>query len=145
MKTILGFMESEHRNLVRQWREFFDEKDRKKAKTLLKRFTNSLLLHIHLEDGALSPTFNDYLKIDTGTGPTAVMHDEHKDLLKLLDKVREADEAVNEKLLMYAGNHFERALIQHQDREEKTHYVFFDRIISQKEWEEWEEILNGKA
>lgn len=145
MKTILEFMELEHRNLVKQWRDFLVEKDKKKSKELLVRFTDSLLRHIHLEDGALSPTFNSYLKIEKGTGPTAVMNSEHVDLLKLLDRVKAANDADDMGVLTYAANHFERALLQHQEREEKTHYVFFDKIISQKDREEWEDILNGKA
>lgn len=136
-------MELEHKNLVKQWRDFLIEKDEEMADELLETFTDNLLRHIHMEDGSLSPTFNNYLKIDKGTGPTAVMKDEHEDLIKLLDKVKAARDADDEKAFAYAANHFERALLQHHEREEKGQYVFFDKIISQKDQEEWEDILNG--
>jgi iron-sulfur cluster repair protein YtfE (RIC family) len=145
MKTILEFMELEHRRLVDEWRGFLAEKDRKKSKELLKKFSDNLLRHIHLEDGALSPTFNDYLKIEKGTGPTAVLNGEHVNIIRMLDKVKVAHDTGNEREFAYESTHFERALVSHQDREEETHYVLFDKVISQKEWEEWEEVLNGKA
>lgn len=138
-------MELEHRNLVGQWRNFLIEKNKEKAGKLLAKFTDNFLRHVHLEDGALSSTFNNYLKIEKGVGPTAVMNSEHVDLIRLLDKVKAAYDAGDEKALAYVANHFERAMLQHHEREEKTHYVFFDRIISQRDQEEWEEILNGNA
>lgn len=141
MKTILEFMELEHQNLLKQWRDFLIEKDKKKAETLLARFSDSLLKHIQLEDGALSSTFNKHLQIETGVGPTATMNSEHIDIIKLLEKVKVARDSHDEKTFTYASNHFERALITHQQREEKSHYIFFDKIIPKKDWEEWEEVL----
>lgn len=145
MKTILQFMELEHQSLIKLWEDFLVEKEKKKSKSLLAKFTDNLLRHIHLEDGSLSETFNSYLKIEKGTGPTSVMNHEHVNLIKLLDKVKSANNKEDEKALQYTASHFERALLQHQKREEETHYVFFNRVISQKDQEEWEEILNGNA
>lgn len=135
-------MELEHLKLRRQWEAFSIEQDKEKSKELLTIFIDSLLKHIHLEDGILSPTFNKYLNIEKGEGPTALMSSDHVDIIKLLDKVRTANEADDEEALAYAKTHFERAMLKHHEREEETHYVYFDKMILK---EEWEDILKGKV
>lgn len=141
MKTISEFMELEHLNLNKQWEDFATEKNKEKSKELLLKFSNSLLKHIRLEDGALSPTFNRYLGIEKGMSPTATMSSDHKNLIKLLDKVKVADDSDDIGACTYAKTHFGRALINHEKREEKLHYVIFEKLISKGEWEG---ILNGE-
>ena len=142
MKTISEFMKLEHTHLEEQWEEFSAEKNKKKAERLFRRFEENLLKHIHLEDGALSPTFNRYLGIEKDAGPSVVMSGDHMAIIKLLNKVKGAFDSGDTERLEYAKNHFKRAHLKHHEREEKTHYTFFDKVIAQKEWED---ILNGEV
>lgn len=135
-------MELEHLRLQKQWEDFSAEGNRTKARKFLLRFQGNLLHHIQLEDGALSPTFNKYLKIERGTGPSGTMSSDHDDVVKLFGKVMAAFDADDPEKLSYAKNHFERALIKHHRREEETHYVFFDKVIEEKEWNN---ILKGEV
>lgn len=141
MKSILEHMKLEHEDLHTQWKSFLGAKDKKSQIRLLKKFTNSLTMHMKLEEVEISPVFNKDLSIDNGDGPTGVISHEHHEITKLLNLVQEALGLNDVAKIEYAENHFFRALMKHLKREEETLYNIFDVVLTE---EEHKQILDGK-
>jgi hemerythrin-like domain-containing protein len=127
-------MRLEHEHLDKLWYDFSVEENDEESKKLFKTFTVYLLKHMSLEDEILAPIFNKYLGIEEGQ--TTVMKEDHKKLLKLLEKVKNSLESKTTEKATYNKTHFGRALMKHHKREDVMQYPLFDNFISQKDWEE---------
>lgn len=137
VKKISEFMREEHRELDTLWASFASEKNKEHALINFEKFKEKLLMHMKIEDTQLSPIFNKYLGIQQGQA--TVISEDHTTLLSLLEKVESGLTSNNASEFSYNQKHFRRLIIKHQDKEILTHYVLFDKIIPQKDWEE---ILN---
>ena len=137
VKKISEFMREDHKELDTLWESFASENNKERALIHFEKFKEKLLKHTKLEDETLSPIFNKYLGIRQGQ--TTLISEDHADLFNLLEKIKSSFDSNNTSELSYNKKHFRRLVIKHQDRENLTHYVLFDKIIPQKDWEE---ILN---
>lgn len=134
-------MRLEHELLCDTWTRFLSEKDKECSKKLLHIFKESLLTHMKLEEGNISPAFNKALKIDKNVGPVSALSNDHFQIIKLLGRVEMSLDTNNEEELLYNKNHFIRALTKHHKKEEEQLYNLFDIVITKKDWEE---MLKGR-
>ena len=141
MRTISDHMKIEHAHLQNLWNDFCNEEDQHYSLPLFIRFKESLLSHMKLEEGKLSPMFNRCLGIDENTGQAIAVNRDHSNILKILNKV-EADLKLGDvKTLSLSKQNFTNAIVKHHTKEEEMLYNLFDTIITKKDWAE---ILQGR-
>jgi hemerythrin-like domain-containing protein len=141
MRTISEHMKIEHMHLQNLWDDFCDEKEPHDSLILFALFKESLLSHMKLEEGKLSPTFNKCLGIDEHTGQASVMNKDHSNILKILNKVESDIKLGDVNRISISKQYFTNALVKHHTKEEDMLYNLFDTIITKKDWAD---ILQGR-
>lgn len=128
-------MTADHQYLDDLWAEFMAE-DTNSANAILlfNGFRDHLSSHIKLENEALFPRFDAYLKIDTDIGPTVIARRDHENILKLLTAVAEACLTNQIAKIKYASSHLHDALLKHHEREAEIQYPLGDTFIPADEW-----------
>lgn len=128
-KSISEFYAHDHDELDTYFREFLRWKRRNYAlaRTSFVKFRSGLQRHIAWEEEILFPLFEKITGLSGG--PTAVMRDEHRKIIAIL-------EAVNEKVLVENPESDEeeqqlsRILKDHNDKEEMVLYPAIDQTVS---------------
>jgi iron-sulfur cluster repair protein YtfE (RIC family) len=141
MRTISEHMKIEHAHLQKLWDDFCNEEDLNYSPPLFVRFKESLLSHMKLEEGNLSPTFNKCLGIDEHAGQAMAINRDHSNILKILNKVESDMKSGDMNTLSMSKKNFTHALVKHHTKEEDMLYNLFDTIITKKDWAD---ILQGR-
>jgi hypothetical protein len=141
MRTISEHMKIEHIHLQNLWDDFCNEKEPHNSLLLFTQFKESLLAHMKLEEGNLSPTFNKCLGIEKHAGQAVVIDKDHSNILKILNKVESDIKLGNIDTISISKNYFTNALVKHHKKEEEMLYNLFDTIITKKDWAD---ILEGR-
>ncbi len=99
------------------------------ATLLFEKFSDDLKQHINWEETLLFPAFDGSTKL-TPSSPTYIMREEHKTIIKLLDKIRSSlIQDVNSDVLESQLTEF---LLQHNEQEEQVLYGKCDKAISEE-------------
>ena len=152
-RTVSGFLGADHHRLTEYWEEFLGaikvcelsyetlftaEKDHRFAAIdRLSQFIFGLRRHIRMEDNCFFPLFDDRSGIPAGTGPTAVMRAEHKEIEAILSAVekllRAGDCATVIQTIEGQPVHPSAVFSSHDAKEESVLYPMADRLFTQAE------------
>ncbi len=102
------------------------------AKALYSIFAFGLRRHIRFEEELLFPEFEAKAGFPTEMGPTAVMRDEHREILECLDRIEEAigDGAASVESLRHA---LHAVLGNHNLKEENIVYPMTDEALGEQD------------
>jgi hemerythrin-like domain-containing protein len=152
-RTIAHFLGSDHQRLNAYWQEFLqavgscekayellfvrEEGHRFAAVHRLSQFTFGLRRHIRMEEDLLFPAFDDRSRMPAGSGPTAVMRAEHREIEELLRNLEKlltgGDCATVIQTIEGRPVHPSTLLSSHDAKEEKVLYPMADRLFTQAE------------
>ena len=135
MGAISDFMEADHAHLDKLWNDFLREKeDPIRATKLFNKFREHLLLHLKLEDTLLFPRLDQYLGMEDSFGPTEQARRDHAAIVRLLSFIEEAGLENDMERINIAGDHLNKALLKHREREREIHYPVSDSFVGDAEW-----------
>jgi regulator of cell morphogenesis and NO signaling len=152
-RTISAYLGADHHRLTRYWEEFLEavkacglsyetlfttEKGHRVAAVQrLSQFIFGLRRHIRMEEDLLFPLFEDRSGMPTGTGPTAVMRAEHREIeaiLMAVEKLLDAGDCATLIQTIEGQPVHPSALFQsHDAKEERVLYPMADRLFTQAE------------
>lgn len=146
MGFVTRFMDADHIYIDQLWVEFLAEKENSiKAAQFFDKFQTHIQKHIHLEDTVLFPRFDVYTGLSDKEGPTVLARRDHEAITKLMAAVKSACEIRNMKEIQRLGEHLQRALFKHRERENKIQYPVLDSFISEDEWSHILERVYGTS
>jgi iron-sulfur cluster repair protein YtfE (RIC family) len=131
---IKRFMDTDHRRVDRILEEFSMLKHRalSQARTLFTHSKSGLLRHIVWEEDLLFPS----LEVKTGmhgTGPTAVMRQEHAQIKAALERIEQLLNAGELKAIDTAEQELVSLLTVHNQKEERILYPMMNQSLSAQE------------
>ena len=101
------------------------------ARAVYESFEGGLRRHIRLEESVLFPVFET--RAGLGSGPTAAMRRQHREIERSLELIREALDADDADQLRDALAFFESVAAGHHSKEENFLYPAIERILSAPE------------
>ena len=132
-QSVSKFMADDHDRLDAILKEFLavKGKDPARAKTLFSSFDRGLRRHIRWEEDILFPPFEERTGM-RGTGPTAVMRQEHVLIQGCLKRIREKV-ASNDLAVDAVAREMVGVLGDHNLKEENVLYPWFDGNLGAQE------------
>lgn len=155
-RTISDFLGHDHQRLNSYWEEFLQAVDtcqmayetlfvrekghRAAAVDRLSQFIFGLRRHIRMEEEQFFPLFEERRKIPAGSGPTAVMRAEHREIeaiLRHVEKLLKGGDCANV-IQTITGQpvHPSALLRSHDAKEENVLYPMADQLFTQSEKDE---------
>jgi len=152
-RSVSGFLGADHHRLTEYWEEFLqaaaacelaydtlfttEKGHRVSAVNRLSQFIFGLRRHIRMEEDCFFPLFEDRTRMPAGSGPTAVMRAEHREIeaiLNTLEKLLSAgDCATVIQTIEGQAVHPSALLRSHDAKEESVLYPMADRLFTQAE------------
>ena len=142
MKKISDYMINDHLYLEQLWSSFLNESECDVAKLHFKTFSEHFITHITMEDEVLFPLFNEMLGFQEEIITTQVARHSHDTLLTMLSTISGYLEEHDMRRVVRMAFHFQRALIKHQERENKTQYRVLGTYTS-KYFKDWHTAVMG--
>ena len=152
-RTISGFLATDHHRLTGCWEEFLEavktcelhyetlfptgKGHRVAAVDRLSQFIYGLRRHIRMEEDHFFPLFDDRSRVPAGSGPTAVMRAEHREIEATLGEVEKflgaGDCATVIQTIEGKPVHPSLLFSSHDAKEERVLYPMADRLFTQAE------------
>jgi hemerythrin-like domain-containing protein len=142
MQKVREYMLTEHSQLERLWDFFLSQKDIASARIVFQKFVQRSSKHLEIEDVILFPLLNQSLGLEKGVDPIQVIDYEHKNMIKMLDRIYALLEGENLTQALSLGAHFKSALLKHQEKETERQYSLLNSFISISA-KDWEAMLSG--
>lgn len=133
--SVREYLSSDHRRLdglMESCRDLVEKGEMEGAGRAFAEFRSGLMRHIKIEEGLVFPVFESATGLTRSSGPTAVMRQEHEEIIRLLGLIVELFDSASPTPAEFSS--LRSALVgllrQHNDKEERILYPMTDRTAS---------------